>query len=420
MTAQPRRPRVVRRGVPVMRPIRSGHAVDVLGGAATGLVPGALLTGAPLLGGVVGMPGTALRYVLLSAAVLSGVTASVAARWRRREVPLSAAATARCGATACLLTAVAGLWPSVAVFCTTVAAAAVIGAPALSRHRGTTPWYAGALAGLGAAGAVAGALQDRPGTALAVCGCAGAALLIPAAVGGGGRTTVGKGSVRGAAPGTRGLSASVGAGAAAAFFAAQDLYVFRWELLGGSLAMSTALAAGAAVGFFTIGAAASRNRPPSPASLPLLLLSLAAAVSACAVAASARQLTLALAGVLAVAAGCGRLLCAAGGARALGSGAAPGPHAVWGVAGAVAGAGIWASAGQWVPAGDALVMAALWPVGGAAAWTAWTMHAHRRPRAGSSVPDGEAALAVTDATVGPGPRRPGAARRVRHGRKASS
>ncbi|WP_084902503.1 hypothetical protein [Streptomyces sp. CB03238] len=167
-----------------MRPIRSEHAVDALTGAAAGLVPGALLVGGPLLSGVVGMPAPALRYVLLSAGLLSGLTAVVATRWR---VPFSAAAADRCAATACLLTAVAGLWPSVAVFCTAVVAAALIGAPALSRHRGTTPWYAGALAGLGAAGAVTAALPDRPGTALAVCGCAGAALLIPAAVGGDGR-----------------------------------------------------------------------------------------------------------------------------------------------------------------------------------------------------------------------------------------
>ncbi|UGY91923.1 hypothetical protein [Streptomyces gobiensis] len=387
-----------------MRPIRSRHAVDALTGAATGLVPGALVVGAPLLSGVVGMPGSAIRYVLLSAALLSGLTAAVAARRRRRAVSLSATAAARCAAAACLLTAAAGLWPSVAVFCTAVLAAAVIGAPALSRHRGTTPWYAGALAGLGAAGAVTGALPDRPGTALAVCGCAGAALLIPAAVGGDGRTAPEEGVVlvTGAAPGTRGLSASVGAGTTAAFFAAQDLYVFRWELLGGSLATSTAVAAGAAVGLFTVGAAAaSSSRAPSPARLPLLLLALGAAVTACAAAATAWQLTLALAGVLAVAAGCARLLCA---------GPVPGippeQHARWAVVGAVAGAGIWESAGRLVTAGDALVLAALWPVGAA---VAWTVHAHRRARVTSSVPDGEAALAAADLTVRQG-RRPGVKR----------
>ncbi|WP_157839166.1 hypothetical protein [Streptomyces flavidovirens] len=378
MTATPPSRRTPRGG-PVMRPIRSGHAVDALTGAATGLAPGALLVGGPLLGGVVGMPGSALRYVLLSAAVLSGLTAAVAARWPRRVVSLSAAAATRCAATACLLTAVAGWWPSVVVFCTAVVVAAVIGAPALPRHRGTTPWYAGALAGLGAAGAVTGALPDRPGTALAVCGCAGAALLIPAAVGGGGRTAAGTGAVRGVTPGTRGLSASVGAGTTAAVFATQDLHVFRWELVGGSLALSTAVAGGTALGFFTVGAAAaSRRRAPSPARPPLLLLALGAAVTACAVAASPWQLTLAFAGVLAVAAGC---------ARSLYAGAV---HAGWGMVGAAGGAALWESAGRLVTAGDALVLAALWPVAAAVAWTV---------RQG---------------------RWPGAARHVRHDRKASS
>ncbi|WP_179166737.1 hypothetical protein [Streptomyces sp. CB03238] len=185
---------------------------------------------------------------------------------------------------------------------------------------------------------------------------------------------------------TRGLSASVGAGTTAAFFAAQDLYVFRWEHLGGSLAMSTTAAAGAALGFFTAGAAAaSRSRAASPAMPPLLLLALGAAMTACASAANAWQLTLALAGVLTVAAWCARLLyaCAA-------PDIPPGLHAGWGVVGAVGGAGVWELAGRWVPAGDALVLAALWPVATAAAWT---------------VLQG---------------RWPAAGRRVRHDRKASS
>ncbi|MEU7282233.1 hypothetical protein AB0A69_26170 [Streptomyces sp. NPDC045431] len=335
MTAEPPRPRVV----------------DAFTGAAAGLVPGSLLVGAPLLGGVVGMPGSALRYVLLSAGLLSGLTAVAAARRRRRAGSLSATAAARYAAVACLLTAVAGVWPSVAVFCTAVAAAAVLGAPTLSRQPGTTPWYAGVLAGFCAAGAVTGVLADRPGTALAACGCAGAVLLIPAAVGGG------TAPAGGAAPARRGAWAAVGAGTAAALSAAQDFSVFRFELLGGSLALFTAGAAGVAVGFFAAGALVSPVwRGPTAARPPLLLLALGAAVTACAVAASAWQLTLALAGVLAVAAGCARLL--------------PGRYAAWGLCGAAAGAGLWEAAGRLVTAADALVVVALWPAGAAVAYVA--------------------------------------------------
>ncbi|MFD9465451.1 hypothetical protein, partial [Streptomyces sp. NPDC060027] len=164
-----------------MTPSRAPWADDVLSGAAAGLLPGGLVLGAPLLGAVVGMPGAAVRYVLLTAALLCVLGAAVARRLLRRR-PVTPRTAARCALLACLLNAAAGLWPSVPVYCAAVLGGALLGAPGLRLFRATPAWCASGLAGLGAAGAVTGWLAEHPGAALAVCGAAGATLLTPLAL----------------------------------------------------------------------------------------------------------------------------------------------------------------------------------------------------------------------------------------------
>jgi ABC-type branched-subunit amino acid transport system ATPase component len=164
-----------------MTPSRERWADDVRTGAAAGLLPGALVLDAPLLGAVVGMPGAAVRYVLLTAALLYGLGAGVTRGLRRRR-PVTPRTAARCALLACLLVAVAGLWPSVPVYCGTVLAGALVGAPGLCLFRATPAWCVGGLAGLGAAGGLTGWAAEHAGMTLTVCGVAGAVLLTPLAV----------------------------------------------------------------------------------------------------------------------------------------------------------------------------------------------------------------------------------------------
>lgn len=164
-----------------MTPSREHWADDVRSGAAAGLLPGTLVLGAPLLGAVVGMPGAAVRYVLLTAALVCGLGAGVTCGLRRRR-PVTPRTAARCALLACLLVAVAGLWPSVPVYCGAVLAGALLGAPGLCLFRATPAWCVGGLAGLGAAGGLTGWAAEHAGVTLTVCGVAGAALLTPLAV----------------------------------------------------------------------------------------------------------------------------------------------------------------------------------------------------------------------------------------------
>ncbi|MFF3611539.1 hypothetical protein [Streptomyces sp. NPDC002580] len=425
-----------------MPSIRAPWAHDVFQGAATGVLPGGLVLGAPLLGAVVGMPGAAVRYVLLTAA-LSCVLGTVVTRALFRRRPVTPRTAARCALTACLLGAGAGLWPSVPVFCGAVLGGALLGSPGLRLFRATPAWCAGALTGLAAAGALSGALAERPGTALALCGIAGAALLTPSATfhradafgrtdpfrrsdanrrdmsgswsdtspepdtgpvsgsdsnpGTAPRTGTdpepdtgpGTGTVprphadeggRGRRPGAgtsrsaRVDAAVLGAGAAAAFFAAQDLLVFRRLLLGGDPAALTAVAAAAAVvPVLAVAPLLRAGRPGPPGCsghtgrsdpgarqarrpLPLLLLAVAAATTALAASADTPQLVISLALALG---------CSAVGLTALGF-AGLRVSALPALLGGLAGIGALALAGRLLSAGDALVLASVVPLSRAA------------------------------------------------------
>ncbi|WP_406364474.1 hypothetical protein [Streptomyces sp. NBC_00645] len=435
-----------------MTPSRAPWADDVRGGAAAGLLPGGLVLGAPLLGAVVGMPGAAVRYVLLTAALLCVLGAGVVFRFLRGR-PVTPRTAARCALLACLLNAAAGLWPSVPVYCAAVLGGALLGAPGLRLFRATPAWCASGLAGLGAAGALTGWLAEHPGAALAACGAAGAALLTPLALhhrgeasdnapreqGSSPDTAIASGAVSAAprtgptvaadatrpphaqtesgtggtppeaatrsatidaavlaaatatAPptgaadttppphaqtesGTGGTppeaatrsatidAAVLTAAAAAAFFAAQDLLVFRRLELGGAPAALTGAAAQAAA----LVPAALLARPgggtrgpasiPRDPALPLLLLAVAAASAALAAAADTRQLVVSLALALG---------CAAAGVSTLWASGFHGT-ALPALLGGLAGIGTVALAGRFLDAGDALALASALPLGRAA------------------------------------------------------
>ncbi|MCX5009049.1 hypothetical protein OHB05_41765 [Streptomyces sp. NBC_00638] len=389
-----------------MTPSPAPWADDVRGGAAAGLLPGGLVLGAPLLGAVVGMPGAAVRYVLLTAALLCVLGAGVVFRFLRGR-PVTPRTAARCALLACLLNAAAGLWPSVPVYCAAVLGGALLGAPGLRLFRATPAWCASGLAGLGAAGALTGWLAEHPGAALAACGAAGAALLTPLALhhrgeasdnapreqGSSPDTAIASGAVS-AAPrtgptvaadatrpphaqtesGTGGTppeaatrsatidAAALTAAAAAAFFAAQDLLVFRRLELGGAPAALTGAAALAAalVPAALLARPGGGTRGPAPVprdpALPLLLLAVAAASAALAAAADTRQLVVSLALALG---------CAAAGVSTLWASGFRGT-ALPALLGGLAGIGTVALAGRFLDAGDALALASALPLGRAA------------------------------------------------------
>jgi ABC-type branched-subunit amino acid transport system ATPase component len=296
------------------------------------------------------------------------------------------------------------------VFCAAVLGGALLGSPGLRLFRATPAWCAGALAGLGAAGAVTGWLAERPGTALAVCAIVGAALLVPSATDRrdtgdrwadphpGADADEGK---RGRRPATgvswngRVDAAVLGAGGAAAFFAAQDLLVFRRLELGGSPAALTAVAAAAAV--VPVLAAApllrsgrtGREAQHTLRTLPLLLLAVAAASTALAASADTSQLVISLALTLG---------CSAAGMSTLGS-AGLRDNALPALLGGLAGIGALALAGRPLSAGNALVLMSVVPLSRAALLLRAARPAsgtRTEPRAGNAV---VAALEVTDLTV---------------------
>ncbi|MEU4084821.1 hypothetical protein [Streptomyces aureus] len=266
---------------------------DLCAGAATGLGGGVYLVSAPLLGGPVGMPGEAVRYLLPTGLLLAGAVGAVL-RWRGRAAGGTAAA--RRAVAVCLLAGTAPLFGSPTVFAGLLILAAALTGGSLGLYRPEHSWHAACLAGTAAAGGATVVLAERPDAACALgCGLA-ALLLVPscrrkdAPEGGGGY----------AAP-PRWTAAATGAAVFGVLFAVQSLVLFRWELLGGAGARPfawAALSAGALIwGLATIG-----GRRPGAGAGPrtaLFAAGLTAAVSACAGAARPWQLTVALAAALA-------------------------------------------------------------------------------------------------------------------------
>ncbi|MFJ3666882.1 hypothetical protein ACIPSE_10550 [Streptomyces sp. NPDC090106] len=319
-------------------------------GAATGLAPGALALGAQQLGGVVGMPGAAVRYVLLTTALLTLAL-----------TPLARKAAARVGAArlalaACLLIALAGAVPTVAVFCGAVVLCAPLGAAALALRTGPA-WYPGALGGLATGAALTAGLPDRPELALLLCGAAGALLLAPAALT---RATVRTAepvrAVRGVRLTRAGLGFAVGAGA----FAAQDFYTFRFSLVGAAPAGRIALAAtGAALVWLGARAVLARAQDSTArGGAALFLAATCAALTAQSTATGPAQLTLALAALLA----CGTLTAVL--LDAASPEERPDAGGWWTLLGALVGIGTVAGVGSALNVGDALTLCALPPLAG--------------------------------------------------------
>lgn len=307
---------------------------DLCAGAAAGLAGGVYLASAPLLGGLVGMPGEAVRYLLLTGLLLAG-SVSWAVRRRGRAVAVTSAA--RRAVAVCLLAGVAPLlavlFGSAAVFAVLLVVAAALAGGSLGLYRPAYSWHAACWAGAAAGAGATVLLAQRPEVACALgCGLA-ALLLVPACV----RAAAAPGDGR-AVP-SRWTAGAVGAAVFGAVFAGQSLVVFRWELLGGAgvrpLAYAALLAAALTCGL----AMAAGRRPGGGAALPggsaavpgrgvelpggsaalpgqgaelpggrtamagggaalLFASGLAASVAACAGAARPWQLTLALAAVL--------------------------------------------------------------------------------------------------------------------------
>ncbi|WP_411104286.1 hypothetical protein [Streptomyces sp. cmx-4-9] len=237
---------------------------DLGAGAATGLAGGVYVTSAPLLGGPVGMPGEAVRYLLLTGLLLAGAV-GWAVRRRGRAGPATAAARRAVGV--CLLAGVApllaALCGSAMVFAVLLVMAAALAGGSLGLYRPAHSWHAACWAGAAAGGGVTVLLAQRPEIACALgCGLA-ALLLVPAC----GRAAAPGDSRGGRAVPSRWTAGAVGAAVCGAVFAGQSLVVFRWELLGGAgvrpLACAALLAAALTCGL----AAAARRLPVGGAAL---------------------------------------------------------------------------------------------------------------------------------------------------------
>ncbi|MFD3677036.1 hypothetical protein [Streptomyces sp. NPDC058613] len=267
-------------------------AADGLVGAAGGLVAGAFLVSAPLLGGRLGMPGEAVRYLLLTGGLLAAGAGWLTGRRpaSRRRTP---AAAARWLLAAYVLSGAAAAVSSPAVFSALLMVAALLSGAGLSLYRPSHAWHAAFLTGAGAAAAAAALLAQAPHIACAASAALAALLLLPVCA----RPPAAGASVADAGP--RGVAVVVGAAVTGTVFAAHSVLVFRWELLGARAVWPPAYAFGLAAVVVWALAVAGRLRPPAPSGHPAVLLAgLTAAVGACAAAARPWQFTVAMAAVL--------------------------------------------------------------------------------------------------------------------------
>ncbi|MFJ6466679.1 hypothetical protein ACIQM0_37710 [Streptomyces sp. NPDC091387] len=376
------------RTIPAAQPPTPAAAPAAAAGAATGLVPGALVLGAQQLGGIVGMPGAAVRYVLLTGALLALAGLPLTRRLVARCGGHSRGA-ARCALAACVLAALAGALPHVAVFCGAVLVAAPLGAAAFAL-RAAPVWYPAALAGFAASGAAVRLFPDRPETALLLCGAAGALVLAPVALS---RAVPEPDSVPGPEPepgrSAAASHAALGFAAGVGALAAQDFFTFRFELLGAQQATYfAAAAAGAALLclLFRVPAGGGNAADDRRAAATLLAGS-CAALLALATAAGPDRLAVSFGALLGCAALAGRHL-----DRAF-AGRRPDADAGRLVLGALVGIGALSGLRGALDAGDALALCALPPLVGTVLLA--------RAAARAPVPEaaGEPLLRVHDLTV---------------------
>ncbi|MFD3869462.1 hypothetical protein [Streptomyces sp. NPDC058623] len=272
----------------------SAGAAEVLVGAAGGLVVGAYVASAPLLGGRLGMPGEAVRYLLITGLLLAASVGGLAGR-RRTAGQKSPAAAARWLLSACVLCGAAAAFPSPVVFSALLMVAALVSGAGLSRYRPSHAWHAAFLTGFAAAAAVTALLATTPYIACAASAALAALLLVPLCA----RSTGDSASDLVADTGSAGVAAVVGAAVMGTVFAAHGLVVFRWELLGARAVWPLAYAFGLAAPVVWVLALADRRRPPArPGYSAVLLAGLTAAVGGCAAAGRPWQLTVALSAVL--------------------------------------------------------------------------------------------------------------------------
>ncbi|MFI7363966.1 hypothetical protein ACIBO4_17710 [Streptomyces sp. NPDC050149] len=337
----------------------SAAAHAVAAGAATGLVTGGLVLGAQQLGGILGMPGAAVRYVLLTGALLALAGLPLTRRLVARcgGHPRGAA---RCALAACLLVVLAGAVPHVAVFCGAVLLAAPLGAAAfVLRTHGA--WYPAALTGFAASGAAVWLLPDRPESALLLCAAAGVLVLAPVALSGAVRDPVPEPvpGLPGAGSRTvRSAHAAVGFAAGAGALATQDFLTFRFELLGAQQATYFAAAAAGAALLCLLFRLPAGGVPAADArrGAATLLAGAGAALLALATAAGPDRLAVSFGALLCCVALAGRLLDRAFTGRRLDT------DAGWVLLGALAGIGTLSGLRGALDAGDALVLCALPPL----------------------------------------------------------
>ncbi|MFF3214367.1 hypothetical protein ACFYYB_27355 [Streptomyces sp. NPDC002886] len=266
---------------------------DLHVGLAAGLATGGYFASAPLLGGPVGMPGEAVRYLLPTGVLLAAIVGAVLP-WRGRARLRASRISARYATAACVLAGIAPLTGSPVVFASLLVVASGLGGGALGLYRPGHSWHAAFLTGAGAAATVTALFVQRPHLGCSLMCTFAALLLLPACRG------TGPDGIAACAPVLRAPAMAVGAAVFGSLFAAPSLVVFRWELLGASgvrpLAYAALLAAALTSGLW---AAAGRG-PAADARVlpPLFAAGLTAAVVACASAARPWQLTLALAAVL--------------------------------------------------------------------------------------------------------------------------
>ncbi|MEE4492856.1 hypothetical protein [Streptomyces sp. BE230] len=337
----------------------SAAAHAAAAGAATGLVTGGLVLGAQQLGGILGMPGAAVRYVLLTGALLALAGLPLTRRLVARcgGHPRGAA---RCALAACLLVVLAGAVPHVAVFCGAVLAAAPLGAAAfvLRTH---AAWYPAALTGFAASGAAVWLLPDRPERALLLCAAAGVLVLAPVALSGALQDPVPEPvpGLPGAGSRTvRSAHAAVGFAAGAGALATQDFLTFRFEQLGAQQATYFAAAAAGAALLCLLFRLPADGVPAAGArrGAATLLAGAGAALLALATAAGPDRLAVSFGALLCCVALAGRLLDRAFTGRRLDT------DAGWVLLGALAGIGTLSGLRGALDAGDALVLCALPPL----------------------------------------------------------
>ncbi|WP_436775835.1 neocarzinostatin apoprotein domain-containing protein [Yinghuangia sp. YIM S09857] len=295
------------------RPPRLDAVVRDAAAVGAGLLLGACVLLVDAMGGVVGMPGKAVRYVFLTTVCLAWAAAWASGCWVARGHAADRV-YGIAGALACGLILAAAFVPS-GVAMGVVACAAGVPAGVAARARRRTARGSGAATasgvaalwfGVAVAGVVCGRLAFHPDNALALCGALAMALHLPlvlhrpartAGPTAGARSGVGAAERAGAehAPAERaraerpdGSAAIVLAGASFAVVGAVvvflDLLLFRWTVLGAGPAYRLAAGAGAAALVVGVAEAALRKRrsaatgPALGRSVPCLLLASATGV----------------------------------------------------------------------------------------------------------------------------------------------